>query len=133
MGWQDESGEFVGDCYIPNRDATLTAVYEKQSEGNGRALGSAAVLKTGTTYEFTLLDGQAFYFRPNISQTCRILITVNGDFRRSIYRVRGNTIEYAKQNGSPYLDFCVGDIYYVETDPVPTGTAMTIQIILLPN
>ena len=133
LGWQDESGEFVGDCYIPNRDATLTAVYEKQSEGNGRALGSAAVLETGTTYEFTLLDGQAFYFRPNISQTCRILITVNGDFRWSIYRVRGNTIEYAKQNGSQYVDFRVGDIYYVETDPVPTGTAMTIQIILLPN
>lgn len=133
LGWQDESGEFVGDCYIPNRDATLTAVYEKQSEGNGRTLGSAAVLETGTTYEFTLLDGQAFYFRPNVSQTCRILITVNGDFRWSIYRVRGNTIEYAKQNGSPYVDFRVGDIYYVETDPVPTGTAMTIQIILLPN
>lgn len=133
LGWQDESGEFVGDCYIPNRDATLVAVYEKQSEGNGRTLGSAAVLETGTTYEFTLLDGQAFYFRPNVSQTCRILITVNGDFRWSIYRVRGNTIEYAKQNGSPYVDFRVGDIYYVETDPVPTGTAMTIQIILLPN
>lgn len=133
LGWQDESGEFVGDCYIPNRDATLVAVYEKRSESDGRTLSSAAVLETGTTYEFILLDGQAFYFRPNVSQTCRILITVNGDFRWSIYRVRGNTIEYAKQNGSPYVDFRVGDIYYVETDPVPTGTAMTIQIILLPN
>lgn len=133
LGWQDESGEFVGDCYIPNRDATLVAVYEKRSESDGRTLSSAAVLETGTTYEFILLDGQAFYFRPNVSQTCRILITVNGDFRWSIYRVRGNTIEYAKQNGSLYVDFRVGDIYYVETDPVPTGTAMTIQIILLPN
>ena len=97
------------------------------------SLSSAAVIKTDTAYEFTLLDGQAFYFRPNVSQTCRILITVNGDFRWSIYRVRGNTIEYAKQNGSPYVDFRAGDTYYVETDPVPTGTAMAIQIILLPN
>ena len=130
LGWQDESGEFVGDCYIPNRDATLTAVYEKQSESDGRTLGSAAVLETGTTYEFPLLDGQAFYFRPNISQTCRILITVNGNFRWSIYRVRGNTI--AGQDGSS-VDFRAGDIYYVETDPVSSGTVMSIQIILLPN
>ena len=132
LGWQDESGKFVGDCYIPNRDATLTAVYEKQSEGNGRTLGSAAVLETGTTYEFTLLDGQIFYFRPNVSQTCRILITVNGDFRWSIYRVRGNAAEHAGQNGSP-VDYLAGDVYYVETDPVPSGTAMTVRIILLSN
>ena len=132
LGWQDESGKFVGDCYIPNRDATLVAVYEEQAENDGRTLGSAAVLETGTVYEFTLLDGQAFYFRPNVSQTCRILISVNGDFRWNVYRVRGNTTEYAGQNGSP-VDFRAGDIYYVETDPVPTGTAMTVRIILLSN
>ena len=132
MGWQDESGEFVGDCYIPNRNATLTAVYEKQTDGDGRTLGSAAVLETGTTYEFTILDGQIFYFRPNVSQTCRILITVNGNFRWNVYRIRGNASEHAGQNGSP-VDFRAGDIYYVETDPVSSGTAMSIQIILLPN
>lgn len=132
LGWQDESGEFVGDCYIPNRNATLTAVYEKQTDGDGRTLGSAAVLETGTTYEFTILDGQIFYFRPNVSQTCRILITVNGNFRWNVYRIRGNASEHAGQNGSP-VDFRAGDIYYVETDPVSSGTAMSIQIILLPN
>ena len=130
LGWQDESGEFVGDCYIPNRNAALVAVYEKQSESDGRTPGSAAVLDTDTTYEFTLLDGQVFYFRPDVSQTCRILISVNGDFRWNVYRVRENAAEYAGQNGSP-VDFRVGDVYYVETDPVPTGTAMTIRIILL--
>ena len=130
LGWQDESGEFVGDCYIPNRNAALVAVYEKQSECDGRTLGSAAVLDTDTTYEFTLLDGQVFYFRPDVSQTCRILISVNGDFRWNVYRVRENAAEYAGQNGSP-VDFRAGDVYYVETDPVPTGTAMTIRIILL--
>lgn len=132
LGWQDESGKFVGDCYIPNRDATLVAVYEEQAENDGRTLGSAAVLETGTVYEFTLLDGQAFYFRPNVSQTCRILISVNGDFRWNVYCIRENTTEYAGQNGSP-VDFRAGDIYYVETDPVPTGTAMTVRIILLSN
>ncbi len=132
LGWQDESGKFVGDCYIPNRDATLVAVYEKRSESDGRTLGSAAVLEKDTTYEFTLLDGQAFYFRPNVSQTCRILISVNGDFRWNVYCIRENTTEYAGQNGSP-VDFRAGDIYYVETDPVPTGTAMTVRIILLSN
>ena len=130
LGWQDESGEFVGDCYIPNRNAVLVAVYEKQSESDGRTPGSAAVLDTDTTYEFTLLDGQVFYFRPDVSQTCRILISVNGDFRWNVYRVRENAAEYAGQNGSP-VDFRAGDVYYVETDPVPTGTAMTIRIILL--
>ena len=130
LGWQDESGEFVGDCYIPNRNAALVAVYEKQSESDGRTLSSAAVLDTDTTYEFTLLDGQVFYFRPDVSQTCRILISVNGDFRWNVYRVRENAAEYAGQNGSP-VDFRAGDVYYVETDPVPTGTAMTIRIILL--
>ena len=130
LGWQDESGEFVGDCYIPNRNAALVAVYEKQSESDGRTPGSAAVLDTDTTYEFTLLDGQVFYFRPDVSQTCRILISVNGDFRWNVYRVRENAAEYAGQNGSP-VDFRAGDVYYVETDPVPTGTAMTIRIILL--
>ena len=130
FGWQDESGEFVGDCYIPNRNAALVAVYEKQSESDGRTPGSAAVLDTDMTYEFTLLDGQVFYFRPDVSQTCRILISVNGDFRWNVYRVRENAAEYAGQNGSP-VDFRAGDVYYVETDPVPTGTAMTIRIILL--
>ena len=130
LGWQDESGEFVGDCYIPNRNAALVAVYEKQSESDGRTLSSGAVLDTDTTYEFTLLDGQVFYFRPDVSQTCRILISVNGDFRWNVYRVRENAAEYAGQNGSP-VDFRAGDVYYVETDPVPTGTAMTIRIILL--
>lgn len=95
LGWQDESGEFVGDCYIPNRNAALVAVYEKQSESDGRTLSSAAVLDTDTTYEFTLLDGQVFYFRPDVSQTCRILISVNGDFRWNVYRVRENAAEYA--------------------------------------
>lgn len=132
LGWQDESGEFVGDCYIPNRDATLVAVYEEQAENDGRTLGSAAVLETGTVYEFTLLDGQAFYFRPNVSQTCRILISVNGDFRWNVYCIRENTTEYAGQNGSP-VDYLAGDVYYVETDPVPSGTAMTVRIILLSN
>ena len=130
LGWQDESGEFVGDCYIPNRNAALVAVYEKQSESDGRTLNSAAVLDTDTTYEFTLLDGQVFYFRPDVSQTCRILISVNGDFRWNVYRVRENAAEHAGQNGSS-VDFRAGDVYYVETDPVPTGTAMTIRIILL--
>ena len=130
FGWQDESGEFVGDCYIPNRNAALVAVYEKQSESDGRTPGSAAVLDTDMTYEFTLLDGQVFYFRPDVSQTCRILISVNGDFRWNVYRVRENAAEYAGQNGSP-VDFRAGDVYYVETDPVPTGTAMAIRIILL--
>lgn len=130
LGWQDESGNFVGDCYIPNRNAALVAVYEKQSESDGRTPGSAAVLDTDTTYEFTLLDGQVFYFRPDVSQTCRILISINGDFRWNVYRVRENAAEYAGQNGSP-VDFRAGDVYYVETDPVPTGTAMTIRIILL--
>ena len=132
LGWQDESGKFVGDCYIPNRDATLVAVYEKQSESDGRTPGSAAVLETDTTYEFTLLDGQAFYFRPNVSQTCRIIISVDGDFRWNVYRVRGNAAEHAGQSGSP-VDYLAGDVYYVETDPVPSGTAMTVRIILLSN
>ena len=132
LGWQDESGKFAGDCYIPNRDATLVAVYEKQAENDGRTPGSAAVLETDTTYEFTLLDGQAFYFRPNVSQTCRIIISVDGDFRWNVYRVRGNAAEHAGQSGSP-VDYLAGDVYYVETDPVPSGTAMTVRIILLSN
>lgn len=130
LGWQDDSGAFVGDCYIPNGDATLVAVYEKQSESDGRTLGNAALLETGTMYEFTLLDGQAFYFRPDTSQTCRILITVNGDFRWDIYRVRGNETAHSGQNGNP-VDFRAGDVYYVETDPVPSGTAISIKIIIL--
>ena len=130
LGWQDESGEFVGDCYIPNRDATLVAVYEKRSESDGRTLGSAAVLETDTAYEFTLLDGQVFYFRPDTYQTCRIIISIKGDFRWNVCRVRGNTTEHAGQNGSP-IDYLAGDIYYVETDPIPSGTVMTVRIILL--
>lgn len=101
LGWQDESGEFVGDCYIPNRNAALVAVYEKQSESDGRTPGSAAVLDTDMTYEFTLLDGQVFYFRPDVSQTCRILISVNGDFRWNVYRVRENAAEYAGAERKP--------------------------------
>ena len=133
LGWQDESGKFVGDCYIPNRNATLTAVYEKRSETDGRTLGTAAVLEVDKTYEFTLLDGQVFYFRPNILQTCRILITVTGDFRRSICRVRDNMTEVVIADFVKLVDFRAGDVFYVETDPIPSGTVMTIQLMVLPN
>lgn len=130
LGWQDESGKFVGDCYIPNRDATLVAVYEKRSESDGRTPGSAAVLETDTTYEFTLLDGQVFYFRPDLYQSSRIIISIKGDFRWNVYRVRGNTTEHAGQSGS-LIDYLAGDVYCVETDPVPSGTVLTVRIILL--
>lgn len=130
LGWQDERGEFVGDCYIPNRNATLTAVYEKQSESDGRTLGSAAVLKTDVTYEFTLLDGQVFYFRPDLYQNCRIMISVNGDFRWTLCRIRGNVMETIGQSGDP-TDFIAGDAYFVQTDPIPAGTCLTVKILVL--
>lgn len=112
--------------------ATLTAVYEKQSEGNGRTLGSAAVLAVDMTYDFYLTDGQGFYFRPDTYQFCRIVLSVNGDFRCTIYRIRDNAKEYAGQIGSP-IDFRAGDVYYAETDPIPSGTVITIRIMLLPT
>ena len=130
LGWQDENGEFVGDCYIPNRNATLTAVYEKQSEHDGRTLGSAALLEADETYQFTLLDGQAFYFRPDFYQSCRIMISVNGDFRWTLCRIRGNVMETIWQSGDP-TDFRAGDVFYVETDPIPAGTEMTVKILVL--
>ena len=130
LGWQDERGEFVGDCYIPNRNATLTAVYEKQSEHDGRTLGSAAVLEADETYQFTLLDGRVFYFRPDFSQTCRIMISVNGDFRWTLCRIRGNVMETIWQSGDP-IDFIAGDAYFVQTDPIPAGTCLTVKILVL--
>ena len=130
LGWQDENGEFVGDCYIPNRNATLTAVYEKQSEHDGRTLGSAAVLKTDVTYEFTLLDGQLFYFRPDLYQNCRIVILINGNYRWYMARVRENRTEYGVLDGSP-TDFIAGDVFYVETDQIPAGTCLTVKILVL--
>lgn len=129
LGWQDERGEFVGDCYIPNRNATLTAVYEKQSESDGRTLGSAAVLKTDVTYEFTLLDGQVFYFRPDLYQNCRIVILINGNYRWNIARVRENVTDGVR-DGSP-TDFIAGDAYFVQTDPIPAGTCLTVKILVL--
>ena len=129
LGWQDERGEFVGDCYIPNRNATLTAVYEKQSESDGRTLGSAAVLKTDVTYEFTLLDGQLFYFRPDLYQNCRIVILINGNYRWNIARVRENATDGVR-DGSP-TDFIAGDAYFVQTDPIPAGTCLTVKILVL--
>ena len=130
LGWQDENGEFVGDCYIPNRNATLTAVYEEQSEYDGRTLGSAALLAADEIYQFTLLDGQAFYFRPDFYQSCRIMISVNGDFRWTLCRIRGNVTETIWQSGDP-VDFRAGDVFYVETDPIPAGTEMTVKILIL--
>ena len=130
MGWQDESGEFVGDCYIPNSNATLTAVWEKQWEQDGRTQGSAAVLATDTAYDFYLTDGQVFYFRPDTYQSCRIVLSVSGNFRCTVYRIRDNVKEYAGEIGSP-MDFRAGDVFYVETDPIPAGTEMTVKILIL--
>ena len=129
LGWQDERGEFVGDCYIPNRNATLTAVYEKQSESDGRTLGSAALLEADETYQFTLLDGQVFYFRPDLYQNCRIVILINGNYRWNIARVRENVTDGVR-DGSP-TDFIAGDAYFVQTDPIPAGTCLTVKILVL--
>ena len=131
LGWQDESGAFVPDCYIPNRDAALTAVYEKRTESDGRSLGSAALLAAGTVYEYILLEGQTFYFKPDISRQCRVLIAVSGDFRFNLYRVRSDETEYL-QSGEP-VEFYAGDVYSLKTGPLSSGEAALIQIVLLPN
>ncbi len=71
-----------------------------------------------------------FYFRPDFSQTCRIMISVNGDFRWTLCRIRGNVMETIWQSGDP-IDFRAGDVFYVVPDPIPAGTEMTVKISLL--
>lgn len=129
LGWQDESGAFVGDCYIPNRDASLVAVYEKQTGEDGRSPGTAALIAADIDCEFILLDGQRFYFRLDESVSCQVILSVKGDFWFSLYYVRDNSEEPFEQ-GKP-LAYRAGDLFYLETDSVSSGTAVTIKFIRL--
>lgn len=128
LGWKDESGEIVPDCYIPNRDAVLTAAYEQNSATDGRTAGTAAVLEPGQTYEYIALDGQNFYFRLSGLRACKIIVSVNGA-RSVIYRYRSN-LQTALQNGWEY-DYVPDDYFSVLAEYLESGTKITIQIVAL--
>ena len=127
LGWKDENGEFVADCYIPNRPAVLTAVYEKQSSEDGRELGNAVLLQAGQTYEFILLDGENFYFRPAAEKNCEIIISMDCGFRANIYRIRGGNTEFVGSGVN--TDYIAGDVYTVLAEQILPGTIVTVQII----
>ncbi len=132
IGWQDPDGQFAGDCYIPDRNVTLTAVWEQKTEGDGRTIGSAAVLQPGSENTFYCLNGQSFYFRPAVDTSCRIVITVRVDaYSVKLCRVRNNVTEFAGQNGDT-TEYMAGDIYFADVSLVPRGTTMSIKIMCIP-
>lgn len=128
LGWKDESGEFVPDCYIPDRDAVLTAAYEKKSATDGRTPDTAKIMEAGQTYEYIALDGQDFYFKFSGLGECKVIITVNGA-RSAIYRYHNNSRE-AVQNGWQ-SDYVPGDYFSVYAEQIEPGTKITIQIVAL--
>ena len=128
LGWKDESGEYVPDCYIPNRDAVLTSVYEQNSETDGRTATTAAILELGEVYEYIALDGQNFYFKLSGLNLCKIIVSVSGA-RSVIYRYHNNSSE-AVQNGWA-TDYVPEDCFSVYAEHIAPGTIITVQVVAL--
>lgn len=128
LGWKDESGQFVPDCYIPNRDAVLAAAYEKNSATDGRTPDMAKILEAGQTYEYIALDGQDFYFKFSGLSACKIIVTVD-NIQSVIYRYHSNS-QTVIQNGWQ-SDYVPGDYFSVYAEQIEPGTKITIQIVAL--
>lgn len=128
LGWKDESGEFMPDCYIPDHDAVLTAAYEKKSATDGRTLDTAKVLEAGQTCEYIALDGQDFYFKFSGLSACKIIVSVDNT-QSVIYRYHSNS-QTVIQNGWQ-SDYVPGDYFSVYAEQIEPGTKITIQIVAL--
>ena len=128
LGWQDESGQFVPDCYIPGRDAVLTAVYEEKCPSDGRTAATAATVEAGKAYEYIAVDGQNFYFSLSGLNKCKIAVSVS-EGRAEIYRYRNQSCEYVQNGGT--IDYLPGDCFAVYAEHIAPGTKITIRIMAL--
>lgn len=76
IGWRDTAGDFVYCNYIPLHEGiVLEAVFEEQSQTDGRSQSSPAILELGETYEFIVFGGEEFYFIPDVAVGERIVLT----------------------------------------------------------
>ena len=68
MGWYDAETDFVNGNYIPLREGVvLEAVFEKQTESDGRSEYTPALLESGKEYEFIVFSNEKFYFKPDVA------------------------------------------------------------------
>lgn len=66
LGWYDAETDFVNPLYIPQREGVvLGAVFEEQTDTDGRSAATRAVLEAGQEYEFLLLPYGELYFLPD--------------------------------------------------------------------
>ena len=131
LGWRDESGEIVSDCYIPDRPARLTAAYERQTPSDGRAMDRAALLRPDTDCEVVILEGEAFYFQPDVRGNCGIVISVVlSDFRIGLYRVRNNQTEGVAFDWT--IEHAEGDVYYILAETASAGTLAKLRFTEIP-
>lgn len=129
LGWKDEEGNFVTNCYIPNRSAVLTAAFEEKSAQDGRTAGSAAVLEANRTYGFYLFDHQYLYVRPEFSESCKVLVSATDVAFVEVYRQRGSEIEVLRQ-GEEY-EYVFGDLFLIKGEDLQAGTTVSVSIIRL--
>lgn len=68
LGWYDAETDFVNGNYIPLREGVvLEAVFEKQTESDGRSEYTPALLESGKEYEFIVFSNEKFYFKPDVA------------------------------------------------------------------
>lgn len=76
IGWRDMRGNFVNNNYIPLQDGiVLEAVYELDSQSDGRSEYTPFVLENGVTYEVIVFGDQPFYVKPDVDTGDRFRIT----------------------------------------------------------
>ena len=69
LGWYDAETGFVNGNYIPLREGVvLEAVFEKQTESDGRSEYTPALLESGKEYEFIVFSYEKFYFAPAVAE-----------------------------------------------------------------
>ena len=68
LGWYDAATDYVSANYIPTREGVvLEAVFEKQTESDGRSEYTPALLESGKEYEFIVFSNEKFYFKPDVA------------------------------------------------------------------
>lgn len=132
VGWKDGKGNFVDRYYVPEKNITLYAVYEKNTDTDGRVPEHAAVLSLNSVYEMNL-TGTEWYFTIQTQKPVKISVQYFYDFGN--YKIGSDSyiLLYYSNGTEPLKPLFKNDLIYTPggyfmIDAQPTPFVVNIKI-----
>ena len=121
LGWKNEEGNFVSNCYFPQNDETLVAAYEEETPTDGRAKERAIPLTAGQNDRLTYVSMQYVYFVWE-GEECTLQFNLSVSLTTCLLRGGEETRFYRT---------CAckkGDLFRIGGDWAQAGTVLTVTV-----